>query len=791
MADFDHSTYTFCTGQADLLYNRGAYREALVYAKNAEILFSEETERSLEYARLALIMGSIYAELRGLRQAEIYFTKASKLFAAAGQYVNELRVLLNMANVKFYGKDFLYAEAFYVKVINEGVLKNSIELHIDAFVSYFYNLFDHILENREADLDMMATNLRAMKKGKRLNAGNAIIYYLIEAKIARSYDDEKSAMEFTRQAIAQVHELGAASYYILEANYMLADIYAESKKHKDAIRLLKELVPQGEREGDPLLLDIVFMLARLSWRAESFADVKTYYEDGINRLNTIVASLDSYDRLKFMSHYGAVFSAYIYFLFQREEYERALEITEMIQGRACSDAFFFNNTRRQEPDRSKLVDGRLQLCTPGYEEIRAEAKLANVHFLKFFLLHNDSILLCWMIFPDGKMECWDASESIEDIRAIVKENGLEYSFVVTKAATEEDPATVWQPEPQQRTGIESLGEAAYKIGGLSAKIFTQNIYEYLANNSGSISIMPGGILSQFPFSALLVNGDPIFMNWQISLIPGISLFLQLNRKNDLKTAKAEAMGIAVEELHQLRPEVIVFANSLPQRFIEEGSVGEPLFTTTPSMAKYVLHQYDFPGLPGVLAEACKLSKLLHAKVFCNEGSSLAAFEDHYVQADVVHIATHGFVNSSEPHMSFLLMGRHEEEQEGSGKALMLLARNVEHLQTNAELAVLSACNSSLGKATLDSKVGLVESFLISGSRNVLASTWPLDDLDTAFFMEFFYKKLVEGATVGSAFQQAQKHFHVRGKSNFLGLMLTGRPEYAVYKDGAPNIETTI
>ena len=65
------------------------------------------------------------------------------------------------------------------------------------------------------------------------------------------------------------------------------------------------------------------------------------------------------------------------------------------------------------------------------------------------------------------------------------------------------------------------------------------------------------------------------------------------------------------------------------------------------------------------------------------------------------------------------------------------------MHLNADLVVLSACETSLGKDLRgEGMLGLARGFLVAGARRVLASLWKVDDRATAVFMGHFYTALL-------------------------------------------------
>jgi CHAT domain-containing protein len=122
---------------------------------------------------------------------------------------------------------------------------------------------------------------------------------------------------------------------------------------------------------------------------------------------------------------------------------------------------------------------------------------------------------------------------------------------------------------------------------------------------------------------------------------------------------------------------------------------------------------------------------------------------------VVHFATHGILDSQTPALSGLMLSRvdeHGAQQEG-----FLGLRDVYNLRLTADLAVLSGCETALGKHVRgEGLVGLTQGFLYAGARQVLASLWRIEDRATAELMSRFYRALlVEGLPPAAALRQAQ------------------------------------
>ena len=79
-----------------------------------------------------------------------------------------------------------------------------------------------------------------------------------------------------------------------------------------------------------------------------------------------------------------------------------------------------------------------------------------------------------------------------------------------------------------------------------------------------------------------------------------------------------------------------------------------------------------------------------------------------------------------------------------------------NLKLNADLAVLSACETGLGKDVRgEGLVGLTHSFLYAGTPSVMVSLWNVQDRSTADLMVKFYQQLNRAQDKSAALQQAK------------------------------------
>ena len=121
----------------------------------------------------------------------------------------------------------------------------------------------------------------------------------------------------------------------------------------------------------------------------------------------------------------------------------------------------------------------------------------------------------------------------------------------------------------------------------------------------------------------------------------------------------------------------------------------------------------------------------------------------------LHFATHGFLDSVRPELSGIVLSMVNEK--GEPENGFLFAHEIYNLKLPAELVVLSACETGLGKQIRgEGLVGLTRGFMYAGAQRVVVSLWSVDDEATKELMVAFYKGMLkEGMRPPAALRAAQ------------------------------------
>ena len=158
------------------------------------------------------------------------------------------------------------------------------------------------------------------------------------------------------------------------------------------------------------------------------------------------------------------------------------------------------------------------------------------------------------------------------------------------------------------------------------------------------------------------------------------------------------------------------------------------------------------------------------------------------QYRIVHFATHSIFNDEHPEMSGIVLSLFDGR--GRPRDSFLSLREVYNLRLPADLVVLSACSTGLGKEVKgEGMVGLTRGFMHAGAARVVSTLWRVDDAATAELMKYFYTNMFEkGLAPSAALRQAQlsmrRHDRWRAPYYWAAFVLNG--EYRATVGGERN-----
>ena len=142
----------------------------------------------------------------------------------------------------------------------------------------------------------------------------------------------------------------------------------------------------------------------------------------------------------------------------------------------------------------------------------------------------------------------------------------------------------------------------------------------------------------------------------------------------------------------------------------------------------------------MIADLVPKNSLLKATDF--QANRTVAVSGALARYRIVHFATHGLLNSEHPELSGLVLSLIDEN--GKTRDGFLRMHEIYNLQLPADVVVLSACQTALGKEVRgEGLVGLTRGFMYAGAARVATSLWQVNDAATAELMKPFYRGMLQ------------------------------------------------
>lgn len=250
-------------------------------------------------------------------------------------------------------------------------------------------------------------------------------------------------------------------------------------------------------------------------------------------------------------------------------------------------------------------------------------------------------------------------------------------------------------------------------------------------NSQKLLIIPHKILSTIPFETLTFDkktDDYLVSKYDISYAYSATLWQQQQTVKRQKSKEFWA-GFAPN-----------YANIA---YAKKDTVNAPILS-------YFLRS-NFLNLSGAKGEVEQISDLLNGKTYFGNAANEANFKNDAARFQVLHLAMHALLENDNPLYSKLLFTPKDSTENG-----FLTISELYNLELNADLAVLSACNTGFGKLQPgEGLMSLSQAFTAAGCPSTLTTLWQIPDAESADLMVYFYKNLQQGMTKSEALRQAK------------------------------------
>jgi CHAT domain-containing protein len=447
------------------------------------------------------------------------------------------------------------------------------------------------------------------------------------------------------------------------------------------------------------------------------------------------------------------------------------------------------------------VDKEIVALTADQEQILAEIRQSSPHYaaitqprivslkeIQSEVLDSDTLLLEFAL-GDDRSYVWAVTPTSLDAfelpdRASIEEAARRFYDILTARNGRGPGETPVQKQARVAQADAELPKAA--------QLLSQLVLGPVASLLGGkrLLIVADGALQYVPFQALqspMASGQassgeykPLIVDHEIVSLPSASTLAVLRNETASRPVPAKLVAVLADPVFNANdPRVATLKRN--RRDSTSASIAQrpkahlsPAGDSLPVLGALAARETErslrdagiidqdlrVPRLPLAAEEARSILSLapersrLAALGF--QASRATAEAPKLAEYRIVHFATHGVLDSAHPELSGMVLSL--VDQHGHAQDGFLRLHEIYNLRLPADLVVLSACQTGLGKEIRgEGLVGLTRGFMYAGAKRVVASLWKIDDRATAMLMKRFYGSMLGDARLSpaQALRQAQ------------------------------------
>ncbi len=744
--------YNEAMGEAVTLSNLGGvhaslgdYQSALDFYHRAEAAYKALENRSGQGIAFNNI-GWVYATLGAYEKALDSYNKGLEIFVAADDQYRAANILSNLAATYTKLGDYQKALDLNLRALSIRRAVNNadgaaVSLRLIANAYARLNKKQEALDNYKQAIELLRANPRQLTAALR-DQGSLYIELGQPQNAVASFNE---ALQISRSIGDSIGEADA-----------LAGV-AEVERDRGNLTEAKRLTETALAVVESLRVNIKSQ----SLRASFFASVRKYHElyiDVLMRLHKQdpsagfdAAALQASENARARSLLELLMEANAQIrqgvdaaLVEREQKVRqAISVNAEQQMRLLSA----KHTDQEAKDASdKLnalaneyddIQAKIRQTSPRYAALMQPAPL-SLKEIQSQLLDENTILLEYSLGENGSY-LWAVSRDSVRSFALPKRAEIEAAARrVYDLLTVSDRALANESLEQRRKRLAQADEDYPNASAALSRILLGPVAAELKDKR--LLVVAEGVLQYVPFSALSEpdqSDTPLMVKHEIVSLPSAAVLGVLRRETKERPAASKSIAVFADP---------VFSESDPRLTGKEVAAH-----AGPDEARDVKRSAEESGLGDFSRLRFSREEANQILKFAARNSSLEALDfsasrSNATSSDlrnysIVHFATHGIINSRHAELSGIvlsLVDRNGKPQNG-----FLRLYDIYNLNLNADLVVLSACQTALGRDVKgEGLIGLTRAFMYGGATRVVASLWQTDDRGTSVLMSRFYENLL-------------------------------------------------
>ncbi|MCC5637873.1 CHAT domain-containing protein [Nostoc sp. CHAB 5844] len=417
------------------------------------------------------------------------------------------------------------------------------------------------------------------------------------------------------------------------------------------------------------------------------------------------------------------------------------------------------NSGQYTPEQAHVVENELASLLKDYQEVQAQIRFTSPKYaaltqpqplslkeIQQQVLDNDTLLLEYAL-GEERSYLWAVSKTSmssyelpkrADIEKAVKQFNylLKIRYYRLNANTKIDASS----------GLGTF--SSYEVLEKLNQMLLQPVADKIKNKR--LVIVGDGPLQYLPFSALAQPGTsgknikPLLETHEVIYVPSASTLAVIRREHRERKIPPKTLAVIADAVFSHDDDRLtkIIHQPIPKQNI-------PFINPNFSFERLSFTRQEAEGILALVPKSQTLQALDFAANRAFVTSSKLS------QYRMVHIATHGILDTENPALSGVVLSLYDEK--GMLQNGFLRLQDIFNLKLPAELIVLSACETGLSQEIKgEGLVGLARGFMYAGSPRVLVSLWNVDDEATAKLMKAFYTKILkQGMTPAAALRAAR------------------------------------
>jgi CHAT domain-containing protein len=757
----------------------GEMQKALDYYNQALVLTRATGYRRGEATSLSSI-GAVYKTLGEQQRALDYFNQALLLRRAVGDRHGEAESLGIIGAIYFVvPREQQKALGYYNQALPlfRAVGDRGGEAETLGSIALVYA----VMGEKQKALDYTNQGLQLARA-----AGNRSVEATALYSIGLLYDDlgePQKALEYFEQSLAMSRSLGDRSGEAVTL-FSIADLQRDRGNLAEALTQIEASLS--------IIESLRTKIANQALRSSYFATVQDYYQSYIDLLMRLHKQQPSagYDHkalqvserararslLETLAEAGADIRQGV----DPKLLERERSLQRQLNARAQAQMKLLSSKHTEEQARD--IAQEIQALTTEFQQVETEIKQRSPNYaaltqpqpltlkeIQTQVLDADTLLLeyslgkdrsyLWAVTPDS-IKSYELPKR-DEIEATARRlyDLLNARNKRVKGETKEQ----WQTRVAQADGEIPAAATALSEMVLAPVAAQLGKKRLVIVADGVLQYIPFAVLSAPSVNAVAAAPQPLIVEHEIVSLPSASTLAVIRREiagrqPAPKMIVALADPVFMKNDERLKGGVKAANTSTNEaapraESVRELQLVEAVEDTGAGEGLYV------PRLVGSRKEAeeiVAMAPAVESKLALDfDASRVLATSSELSQYRYVHFSTHGFLNSVHPELSgivFSLVNERGEAQDG-----FLRAHEVFNLKLPAELVVLSACQTGIGKEVKgEGLVSLTRGFMYAGAPRVVVSLWSVSEMGTTELMVRFYREMLkEGKTPAAALRAAQ------------------------------------